>query len=138
MATRIVAENRKARFDIAVDQTYEAGLSLTGDEIKSIRAGRAQLTGAYVKFWNGALVLHGLHLAAAKQPDRTRALLLKQKEITEIETALRSKGVAAVALDVHFKGSWAKVLLGVGPGRKAHDKRVLLRERDLEREERRG
>lgn len=138
MATRVVAENRKARFDVAVAQTYEAGLSLTGDEIKAIRAGRAQLTGAYVKLWNGSMVLHGLHLATAKQPDRTRNLLLKAKEVLEIEEALRSKGVAAVALDVHFKGSWAKVLIGVGPGRKAHDKRALLRERDLDREERRG
>ncbi len=138
MAARIVSENRKARFDIAIEQTFEAGLSLTGDEIKAIRAGRAQLTGAYVKPWNGSMVLHGLHLSTAKQPDRTRSLLLSKKEIAEIDMLLRRKGVAAVALDIHFRGSWAKVSIGVGPGRKAQDKRALIKERDLEREARRG
>jgi SsrA-binding protein len=136
-----VAENRKARFDIAVEDTFEAGIILTGDEIKAIRADRVQLTGAYVKLLQGKNllprpVLIGMHLATAKDPQRVRDLLLKAKELRQISEALKQKGKAAVPLDVHFRHGWAKVTIGIGSGRKKYDKRALLKERDLDRQQR--
>jgi SsrA-binding protein len=136
-----VADNRRARFDLAVEETLEAGLVLTGDEIKSIRADRVQLTGAYVKLLKGKKklprpVLVGMHLSLAKDPERTRDVLLKARELESLVEALNQKGKTAVPLNVHFKRGWAKLLLGVGKGRKKYDKRELLKQRDLERQQR--
>lgn len=129
-----IAENRRASFDVAVEQTFEAGLQLTGDEIKSIRHNHAQLNGAYIKFLSGRPILIGMHLSEAAEPERTRQLLLNEKEILEIDALLQAKGKAAVPLSLYFKGRWAKVNIGVGSGRKARDKRSLLRERDIARD----
>lgn len=137
------AENRRAGFDVSVDATYEAGLVLTGDEVKSLRAGRATLQGGFIRFLGGGkksdelpkLVVVGLHLAEADQPDRTRALLLNAKEIQEIVIQIQAKGKTAVPLKVYFKRGWAKLLIGVGSGRKKYDKRELLRQRDLDRQQ---
>jgi SsrA-binding protein len=131
------AENRKARFDVAVERVIEAGLVLTGDEIKSIRAGRVQLTGAYIKLLSGRPVVIGMHLSVAHDPERTRALLLSRRELAELAQELDQAGKTAVALDVHVRRGWAKLSIGVGTGRKRYDKRQLLKERDIEREERR-
>ena len=131
--TQKVAENRKANFDINVEQTYEAGIILTGDEIKSIRAKRANMAGGYVKFLGGRPVLIGLHLAQAAEPERTRQLLLNAKEIEEIQELLQIKGKAAVPLELYIKKGWAKLRFGVGSGRKQYDKRNLLRNRDMDR-----
>lgn len=132
-ATVPVAENRKANFDVQVQETYEAGLVLTGDEIKSIRAKRANLSGSYVKFLSGKPVLIGLHLSQAKDPERVRPLLLKAGEIAAIQEQLQAKGRAAVPLSLYLKRGWAKLLVGVGAGRRRYDKRELLRSRDLDR-----
>ena len=128
-----IAENRKAGFDVQVEDTYEAGLALTGDEIKSIRAKRANLSGSYVKFLSGRPVLIGLHLAQAQDPERVRYLLLNAKEVREIRERLDTKGRAAVPLRLYIKKGWAKLLIGVGTGRRQYDKRELLRSRDLDR-----
>lgn len=133
------AENRKARFDVAVEETIEAGLILTGDEIKSIRANRIQLTGAYVKLLKGKKLLPrpmliGMHLSSAKEPERSRELLLSAAELRRMQEALSQKGKVAVPLDVHFRRGWAKVALGIGSGRKKYDKRAVLKERDLARQ----
>jgi SsrA-binding protein len=128
-----VADNRKASFDVQIEQTYEAGLSLTGDEIKSIRAKRAQLSGSYVKFLSGKPVVIGLHLSLAKEPERVRNMLLHKKEISEIDQLLSAKGKVAVPLDLYLKGGWAKISVGVGVGRKRFDKRELIKRRDLDR-----
>ncbi len=141
-----LAANRKATFDVAVSSTYEAGLVLTGDEIKSIRAKRLSMTGSYVKFLQSRqgqrglpqAVLIGLHLSEAKEPDRTRALLLHAAELKELHAALSQKGNVAVPLEVHIKRGWAKVTIGLGAGRKRHDKRQLLRDRDAVREQQRA
>jgi len=135
MKKTVVAENRKAGFDVQVEQTFEAGLALTGDEIKSIRAKRAQLSGGYVKFLSGQPVIIGLHLSLAKEPERVRHLLLHKKEVAEIDQLLATKGKVAVALDLHLSHGWAKLLVGVGSGRKQRDKRDLLKRRDLDREQ---
>lgn len=138
-----VAENRRAGFDIAVEQTLEAGIQLTGDEIKSIRADRVQLTGAYVRLLQGRrklpkAVLIGMHLSLAKEPERTRALLLHAKELRLLESELGQEGKTAVPLSIHFKRGWAKANIGIGKGRKVRDKRELIKKRDLERAAQRG
>lgn len=133
-SSRTIAENRRAGFDVAIEQSFEAGLLLTGDEIKSIRAHRAQLNGAYIKFLAGRPILVGMHLSAAKDPERIRPLLLNESEILEIDALLQTKGKAAVPLRLYLKGGWAKVQVGIGSGRKTRDKRSLLRERDIARD----
>ena len=131
---KVLAENRRAGFDVAVEQSYEAGLLLTGDEIKSIRAKHAQLNGAYIKFVSGKPLLIGMHLSAAREPERIRPLLLHQAQILEIDALLHTKGKAAVPLRLYLRGGWAKIVVGVGSGRKTRDKRALLRERDIARD----
>ncbi|MEZ0287096.1 MAG: SsrA-binding protein SmpB [Candidatus Paceibacterota bacterium] len=136
-----VAENRRGTFDIAIEQTLEAGIVLTGDEIKSIRANRVQLTGAYVRLMQGRgqlpkPVVIGVHLSLSKDPERTRALLLNAKELRMLVDEIGQKGKTAVPLDIHFRRGWAKLTIGIGKGRKRYDKRELLKTRDLDRQER--
>jgi len=133
MKRSVVADNRKASFDVQVEETFEAGLVLTGDEIKSIRAKRVQLTGGYVKFLSGRPVLIGMHLSLAKEPERVRNLLLHKKEVKDIDGMLATKGKVAVPLNVYLSHGWAKLSIGVGAGRKRYDKRELLKQRDLNR-----
>jgi SsrA-binding protein len=140
------AINRKASFDISIQQSYEAGIVLTGEEIKGIRAKRMHITGAYVKFLSGRgknksdpeAYLVGMHISQASEPERSRKLLLHAKEIGEIHKALSTKGNVAVPLKIYFKHGWAKVSVGVGVGRKSRDKRNLLKQRDAEMEGRRA
>jgi len=131
---KLVAENRKARFDVSVEDEVESGIVLTGDEIKSIRAGRAQITGGYVKLFSGNWVVIGLHLPLAKDADRTKALLMHKKEMNKLKVASETKGMAIIPLKLKFVRGWAKLDIGIGRGRKAYDKRELLKKRDLDRE----
>jgi SsrA-binding protein len=139
------ASNRKAGFTIAIEETIEAGIVLTGEEIKSVRAGRMQLTGAYLKLMYASNhrnqipepVLIGVHLSQSSDPQRTRKLLLHTKEIIHIQECIARKGYAAVPTRLYLKRGWAKVAIGIGRGRKNHDKRQLLKSRDLDREARR-
>lgn len=130
----LIAENRKARFDVAVGQTLEAGLLLDGTEIKSIRARRAQLTGAYVRLLSGKPVLIGMHLSQAGEPERIRPLLLHKKEIANLKEALLTRRQTVVPLKLYLSHGWAKLLIGIGTGRKNFEKRDLLRERDITRQ----
>ena len=138
MAGSRVAQNKKAGFDVEITQKFEAGIVLTGDEIKSIRSGRAQLAGGYVKLLKASTspkpVLIGLHLSKAAEPERVRTLLLHKKQIRELHELLSTKGRTAVALSVYLSHGWAKVTIGVGTGRKNHDKRAVLRKRDMDRQ----
>ena len=129
-----LAHNKRAHFDVEIEKTYEAGISLTGDEIKSIRAGRLQLSGSYVKFLGNRPVLIGLHLSLANDPARTRNLLLHATEVLAIREAVQAEGKTAVPLDVYLKRGWAKVSIGLGKGRKQYNKRNLLKRRDIARE----
>ena len=133
---KVRAENRKANFDVAVEERIEAGLVLSGDEIKSIRADRIQLTGSFIRLVNGQVKVVGMHLSLAAEPERTRSILLHASEIETLRKALQIKGKVAVPLDVHFHKGWAKLTIGIGSGRKNRDKRQLLKERDQEREQR--
>ncbi len=136
-----VARNKRARHDYEILETWEAGLVLTGTEVKSLRAGRAQIGDAYAVVKDGEVWLLNAHIAPYEQgniynhdPTRTRKLLLHQKEIRHLIGAVERKGLTLVALDLYFKHGRAKVRIGLARGKKLHDKRADLKERDDQRE----
>ena len=138
---KVVASNRKARHDYAILDTYEAGMALTGTEVKSLRAGRASLTDAFGHESNGEVFLHGMHIPEYTQgtwtnhePRRVRKLLLNREEIHKLQGKLRDDGVTLVPLSVYFHNGYAKVELGLAKGKKSYDKRQDLAKRDAQRE----
>jgi len=138
---KVVASNRKARHDYTILDTYEAGMALTGTEVKSLRAGRASLVDAFGQESNGEIFLHGMHIPAYTQgtwtnhePRRVRKLLLKRDEIHKLMGRLRDDGVTLVPLSVYFNNGYAKVELGLAKGKKSYDKRQDLANRDAQRE----
>lgn len=141
MPEHTVALNRRARHDYAIEQTLEAGIVLTGTEIKSIRAGHANLAEAYARIEHGEAWLIGAHIAPYEQgnrnnhePTRTRKLLLRRGEIAELIGKTQAKGYTLVPLRLYIRGGLAKLELGLGRGKKAHDKRRTIAERDMRRE----
>lgn len=138
---KVVASNRKARHDYAILDTYEAGMVLTGTEVKSLRAGRANLVDAFGHENNGEIFLHGMHIPEYTQgtwtnhePRRTRKLLLHREEIAKMMGKLRDDGVTLVPLQVYFDNGYAKVELGLARGKKSYDKRQDLAKRDANKE----
>ena len=138
---KVVASNRKARHDYAILDTYEAGMVLTGTEVKSLRAGRSSLTDAFGHENNGEIFLHGMHIPEYTQgtwtnhePRRVRKLLLNKGEIQRLIGKLREQGLTLVPLSVYFNDGWAKVELGLAKGKKAYDKRQDMAARDAQRE----
>ncbi|GGR61876.1 SsrA-binding protein [Micromonospora fulviviridis] len=138
---KVVASNKKARHDYAILDTYEAGMSLTGTEVKSLRAGRASLVDAFAQERDGELYLHGMHIPEYTQgtwtnhePRRTRKLLLKRLEIDRLIGKTKESGLTMVPLQVYFSDGWAKVEIGLARGKKSYDKRQDLAKRDAERE----
>ena len=138
---KVVASNRKARHDYTILDTYEAGMALTGTEVKSLRAGRASLVDAFGHESNGEVFLHGMHIPEYTQgtwtnhePRRVRKLLLKRDEIHKLQGKLRDDGVTLVPLQVYFNNGYAKVELGLAKGKKSYDKRQDLASRDAQRE----
>ncbi|GGM20606.1 SsrA-binding protein [Micromonospora sonchi] len=138
---KVVASNKKARHDYAILDTYEAGMALTGTEVKSLRAGRASLVDAFAQERDGELYLHGMHIPEYTQgtwtnhePRRTRKLLLKRLEIDRLIGKTRESGLTLVPLQVYFSDGWAKVEIGLAKGKKAYDKRQDLAKRDADRE----
>ena len=138
---KVVASNRKARHDYAIMETYEAGMVLTGTEVKSLRAGRASLVDAFGHENNGEMFLHGMHIPEYTQgtwtnhePRRVRKLLLNRAEIQKMQGKLRDDGVTLVPLSVFFDNGYAKVELGLAKGKKAYDKRQDLAKRDAKKE----
>ena len=136
-----VARNKRARHDYEILETWEAGIVLTGTEVKSLRDGRAQVTDAYAVVKDGELWLLNAHIAPYAQgniwnhdPLRTRKLLLHHQEIEKLIGAVERKGLTLVALELYFKHGRAKVRIGLARGKKAHDKRADLKEREDERE----
>jgi SsrA-binding protein len=139
-----VTTNRKARHDYFITDTYEAGLSLEGPEVKSLRLKQATLTSAFARAEKDGLYLYGLHIAPYAyntlreiDPLRVRKLLLRAPEIRKLSSALDTKGMSLVALEVYFKNGWAKVLLGLAKGKKTADKHETIKKRDADREMRR-
>jgi len=138
---KTVATNRKAFHDYFIEDRTEAGLVLTGTEVKSLRDGRAQLKDSYVHFRRGEAFLVGAHISAYRAgswanhpPERERKLLLHRREIEKWAGAVSRRGVACVPLALYFKGPRAKAEIALVRGKKLHDKRDAIRERDLKRE----
>jgi SsrA-binding protein len=140
-AVRTVTTNRKARHDYHIDDTFEAGIALTGTEIKSIRAGRVNLRDSYATIKEGELWLLNTHIAPYQQgtyanhePRRPRKLLMHRREINRITGKLQEKGFTLVPLRLYLKNNLAKVELGLARGKKQYDKRAALRQRETRRE----
>ncbi len=141
MPDQTVAVNRRARYEYAIEETLEAGIVLTGTEIKSIRAGRANLAEAYARVEHGEAWLIGAHIAPYEQgnrnnhpPTRVRKLLLHRDQIAELAGKSQAKGLTLVPLKLYIRDGMAKLELGVARGKKAHDKRRIIAERDARRE----
>ena len=136
-----IARNKRARHDYHILETWEAGLVLTGTEVKSLREGKANIGDAYGIVKEGEVFLLNLHIApysragyAVHEPDRTRKLLLHRKEIRRLIGAVERQGLTLIPLELYFKKGVAKVALALGKGKKLHDKRESERTRDAERE----
>lgn len=142
MSDRIIADNRKARHDYFVEERFEAGLVLMGWEVKSLRDGRAQLKEAYVTLNSGEAWLIGAHFSPLPStcthheadPTRSRKLLLHDKELKKIFAAVNKKGMTIVPLNLHWTRGRAKLEIAIARGKKQHDKRQTLKERDWKRE----
>lgn len=141
MPDETIAINRRARHDYAIEQTLEAGLVLTGTEIKSIRAHRVNIAEAYVRIEGGEAWLIGAHIAEYAEgnrynhaPNRTRKILLHRDQIAELVGLQSAKGLTIVPLRLYIRGGRAKLEIGVARGKKAHDKRRTIAERDMRRE----
>jgi len=136
--------NRRARYDYLILQTYEAGIMLAGAEVKSIRDGKANLADAYGRVQNHEVWLHGMHISPYEysrgdlDPIRPRKLLLHHREIDDIERATAEKGVTIVPLRLYFKDGRVKVEIGTARGKRAYDKRHAIAERDAKREAQRA
>ncbi len=139
--TKSVAQNRKARHDYHIEDTWEAGLVLVGTEVKSLRAGRASLVDGFAEVDNGEVWLHGVHIPEYSQGTwtnhtarRKRKLLLNKAEIHKIERKITDKGYTIVPLALYFKDGRAKVEIALAKGKKSYDKRHSLAERQANRE----
>ncbi|HOV03622.1 MAG TPA: SsrA-binding protein SmpB, partial [Hyphomicrobiales bacterium] len=139
---RLAAENRKARHQYEIGETFEAGIVLGGTEVKSLRGGRANITDAYAAEKNGELFLYNAYIPEYLQANRfnhetrrPRKLLLKKREIARLADAVQKEGMTIVPLKIYFNDKGiAKVLLGVARGKKLHDKRETERQRDWDRQ----
>jgi SsrA-binding protein len=137
-----IAQNRKAYFHYFIEERFEAGLALEGWEVKSMRAGKAQLTESYVTLRNGEAWLLGAHITPLStasthvhpDPTRTRKLLLHRGEIDRLTGLVERKGYTLVALELHWRKGRAKLLVGLAKGKKQHDKRATEKDRDWERD----
>ncbi len=139
---RVIADNRKARHDYFIEDTYEAGIVLTGSEIKSIRAGQVNLRGGYVRIVNGEAWLYDVHIAPYEQagkyfnhePTRPRKLLLHRREISRIAGQVERQGYTLVPLRLYLRGGRAKVEIGLARGKKLYDKREDIARREARRD----
>ncbi len=139
---KVIADNRQARYLYEILETYEAGIQLTGTEVKSIREGRVNLRDAYGLMRDGEAWLLNLYIAPYQasgeyfnhDPRRTRKLLLHRKQINKLIGQIQQKGLTLVPLKMYFKGDWIKVALGLGKGKKIHDKRETVKRRQDQRD----
>lgn len=138
---KVVAENRKARHNYFIEDTFEAGLVLTGTEVKSLRQGRANLKDSYARIKNGEVYLHQLHISPYPfayydnhDPLRVRKLLLHNYEIKKLYGKINEMGHSLIPLKIYFKNGRAKLLLALAKGKRKYDKRDTIRRRDEQRE----
>lgn len=140
-AKKVVAQNKKARHDYFIEQTIEAGIVLSGTEVKSIRAGKVSLKDSYANVKNGEVFVQSMHISPYEQgnifnkdPLRDRKLLLHRFEINKLIGYIQQKGMTLVPLEIYFKRGKVKVELGIGKGKKLYDKREDIAKKDAERE----
>ncbi|MGE5473813.1 MAG: SsrA-binding protein SmpB [Ignavibacteriales bacterium] len=138
---KILANNKKAYHDYFIDETFEAGISLSGTEVKSVRMGRVNLKDSYAYIKDGEVIISNMHISPYEKgnifnldPLRDRKLLLNRQEISKINGWLTQKGYTLIALSVYLKGKWVKVQLGLARGKKLYDKRDAIAERDAKRQ----
>lgn len=137
---RMIAHNRRARFEYHIEETYEAGLALTGTEVKSLRAGRASIQEAFARVEHGEVWLYHLHIPPYEagsifnhDPLRTRKLLLHRSEVRRLYGRTQQKGYTLIPLRLYFRRGVAKIELGVARGKKQYDKRAAIAQREADR-----
>lgn len=140
-AKKLIANNKKAYHDYFIEDKYEAGISLAGTEVKSLRMGRCSVKEAFIRIEKGEVYVYNMHIAAYekgnifnKDPLRVRKLLLHKREIRKIEGQIAQKGYTVVPLSVYFSGSFVKVEIGLAKGKKLYDKRQDIAKKDQRRE----
>ncbi|MCX4346570.1 MAG: SsrA-binding protein SmpB [Lachnospiraceae bacterium] len=138
---KIVANNKKAFFDYFIEETYEAGVSLAGTEVKSLRMGKGSIKEAFIRIEKGEVYLYGMHISPYekgnifnKDPLRVRKLLMHKYEINKLLGKIKEKGYTLVPLNIYFKGSLVKVEVGLARGKKLYDKREAIAKKDQRRE----
>ena len=138
---KLVANNKKAYHDYFIDDTYEAGIYLSGTEVKSVRMGKCSIKESFIKIENGEVFVYGMHISPYekgnifnKDPLRIRKLLMHRYEINKVYGKLQQKGYTLVPLKVYFKGSLVKVEVGLARGKKLYDKRADIAKKDQKRE----
>ncbi|MBQ3391438.1 MAG: SsrA-binding protein SmpB [Clostridia bacterium] len=141
VSTKTIAQNKKAYHDYFVEERFEAGISLAGTEVKSLRAGRVNLKDCFCTVEDGELVVIGMHISPYEQgnifnkdPLRKRVLLMHKREIMRLYGLVKQDGYAIIPLSLYFKGSHVKVELGLCKGKRQHDKREAMARRDAKRE----
>lgn len=138
---KVVAQNKKARHDFFIEETFEAGIVLQGTEIKSIRAGRVNLKDAFARIQKGEVFVHNMHISPYEQgnrfnhePLRTRKLLLHRKQIDKLIGETKEAGYSIVPLKMYLKDGYAKLLIGLAKGKKKFDKREDLKKKEAKRD----
>ncbi len=138
---KVIAENRKARFDYNILETYKAGLVLEGSEVKSIRLGRVNLKDSFGRIEKEEVWIYGMHISPYETADkrkinpvRPRKALLKKKELVKLTGKVSEKGLTLIPLKIFFEGNWAKIELGLAKAKKKYEKREKLRRKAIERE----
>lgn len=139
MTKKTIANNPTAKHNYTIQDTYEAGIVLTGTEIKSIRNGKVNLKDSYANIKNGEVFIYGMHISpyehgniCNKDPLRTRKLLLNRREINKLTGLIKQKGLTLVPMSLYFNGNFVKIELGVGKGKKLYDKRQDIAKKDAE------
>jgi len=143
---KLICENKSAGFEYFIDDTVEAGISLDGGEVKSVRRGNVSLKDSYCSVYKGSMFIKNMHIAVyenagsynVRESRRERRLLLHKREITRLKEKIAEKGMTVVPLKLYFSGSLIKVQLGVCRGKHTFDKKQTIKERDLDREAKRA
>lgn len=140
MNIKIIAKNPTAYHNYTIEDTLEAGIVLSGTEIKSIRNGKVNLKDTYANIKNGEVFIYGMHISPYehgnifnKDPLRDRKLLIHKKEINKLVGLIKQKGLSLVPIELYFKGSFVKLKLGIGKGKKLYDKREDIAKKDAQR-----
>lgn len=140
-SVKLIANNKKARHDYFLEELYEAGISLHGTEVKSLRMGKCSVKEAFVRIENGEVIIYGMHISPYekgnifnKDPLRPKKLLMHKKEILKLQQKIAEKGYTLVPVEVYFKGSLVKVGIALARGKKLYDKRQDIAKKDQRRE----